>query len=75
MESSFRRRLLWLIGGRAAIVTVLLGSAILTQIKSPGALPVDPFFFVIGLTYALTAVYCLLLRQTEQRPWLVDVQL
>ena len=75
MGSSFRRRLLWLIGGRAAIVTVLLGSAILTQINSPGSLPVDPFFFVIGLTYALTAVYSLLLRQTEQRPWLVDVQL
>jgi two-component system sensor histidine kinase PilS (NtrC family) len=75
MESSFRRRLLWLIGGRAAIVTVLLGSAILTQIKSPGSLPVDPFFFVIGVTYALTAVYSMLLRQTLQRRWLVDVQL
>jgi two-component system sensor histidine kinase PilS (NtrC family) len=75
MGSSFRRRLLWLIGGRAAIVTVLLGSAILTQINSPGSLPVDPFFFVIGLTYALTAVYSMLFRQTEQRPWLVDVQL
>jgi two-component system, NtrC family, sensor histidine kinase PilS len=75
MESTFRRRLLWLIGGRAAIVTVLLGSAILTQINSPGSLPVDPFFFVIGLTYALTAVYSMLLRHTEQRPWFVDLQL
>ena len=75
MESTFRRRLLWLIGGRAAIVTVLLGAAILTQINSPGSLPVDPFFFVIGLTYALTAVYSMLLRHTEQRPWFVDVQL
>ena len=75
MESTFRRRLLWLIGGRAAVVTVLLGAAILTQINSPGSLPVDPFFFVIGLTYALTAVYSMLLRHTEQRPWFVDVQL
>jgi two-component system sensor histidine kinase PilS (NtrC family) len=58
-----------------AAVTVLLGSAILTQIKSPGALPIDPFFFLIGLTYALTVVYCMLLRQTEQRRWIVDVQL
>lgn len=71
----FRRRLLWLIGGRAAAVTVLLGSAILTQIKSPGTLPIDPFFFLIGLIYALTVVYSLLLRYTEQHPWMVDVQL
>jgi two-component system sensor histidine kinase PilS (NtrC family) len=73
--SHFRRRLLWLTGGRAAAVTVLLGSAILTQIKSPGTFPVDPFFFLIGLTYALTAVYCMLLRQAEAHRWIVDVQL
>jgi two-component system sensor histidine kinase PilS (NtrC family) len=75
MSTHFRRRVLWLIGGRAAAVTLLLGSAILTQIKSPGALPIDPFFFLIGLTYALTAVYSLLLRQMERHRWLVDVQL
>ena len=75
MSSHFRERALWLIGGRAAAVTLLLGSAILTQIKSPGALPIDPFFFLIGLTYALTAVYSMLLRQTEQHRWIVDVQL
>ena len=73
--STARRRHLWLIGGRAAAVTVLLGSAILIQIKSPGTLPVDPFFFLIGLTYALTVIYCMLLRGTEQHPWIVDVQL
>jgi two-component system sensor histidine kinase PilS (NtrC family) len=67
--------MLWLIGSRAATVTVLLGSAILTQIKSPGTLPIDPFFFLIGLTYALTAVYSLLLRHAEQHRWIVDVQL
>jgi two-component system sensor histidine kinase PilS (NtrC family) len=75
MTSNFRQRLLWLIGGRAAAVTVLLGSAIVAQLKSPGKLPIDPFFFLIGLTYALTAVYSMLLRQTEQRRWIVDVQL
>ena len=75
MSQTYRRRLLWLIGGRAAAVTVLLGSAILTQVKSPGTFPIDPFFFLIGLTYALTAAYCMLLRQSEQRPWIVDTQL
>jgi two-component system sensor histidine kinase PilS (NtrC family) len=75
MSPNFRRRLLWLIGGRAAVVTLLLGSAILIQIQAPGSLPIDPFFFLIGLTYALTVVYVLLRRQAEQHRWLVDVQL
>jgi two-component system sensor histidine kinase PilS (NtrC family) len=75
MSSTFRRRLFWLIGGRVAVVTLLLGSAILIQINAPGSLPINPFFFLIGLTYALTFVYVLLLRQAEQHRWLIDVQL
>ena len=75
MSPNFRRRLVWLIGGRAAVVTLLLGSAILIQIQAPGSLPIDPFFFLIGLTYALTVVYILLLRHAEEHRWVVDVQL
>ena len=75
MIPNLRRRLLWLIGGRVAVVTLLLGSATLIQINAPGSLPINPFFFLIGLTYALTLVYVLLLKQAEQHPWIVDVQL
>ena len=70
-----RRKLLWLIGGRAAVITLLLGSAILIQIKSPGALPIDPFFFIIALTYALTVAYSLALKHVERHRWIVDLQL
>ena len=70
-----RRKLLWLIGGRAAVITLLLGSAILIQIKSPGSLPVDPFFFIIGVTYALTVAYSLALKFVERHRWLIDLQL
>jgi two-component system sensor histidine kinase PilS (NtrC family) len=73
--TSVRKKLLWLIAGRAAAVTLLLGSAILIQIKAPGTLPIDPFFVVIGVTYALTAVYSLLLKHVERHRWLVDLQL
>src|SRR5919202_6917865 len=69
-----RHKLLWLIGGRAVVITVLLGSAILIQIKSPGALPIDPFFFLIGLTYGLTAFWAATLQFVDRHPWLVDVQ-
>ena len=62
MPTTIRRKLLWLITARAAVISVLLGSAILIQIKSPGTLPVDPFFFLIGLTFALTVVYSLTLQ-------------
>ena len=72
---TIRRKLLWLIAARAAVISVLLGSAVLVQINSPGALPVDPFFFLLGLTFALTVVYSLTLRQSERHRWLVDLQL
>jgi two-component system sensor histidine kinase PilS (NtrC family) len=75
ITSSLRSKLLWLTAARAVVVTCLLGSATLAQIRSPGALPIDPFFFLIALTYGLTAVYSLLLKKAEQYPWMVDVQL
>ena len=70
-----RRKLLWLIAARAGIVTLLLGSAILVQVTSPGASRIDPFFYLIGITYALTAMYALALKFTERHRWLIDVQL
>ena len=69
-----RRKLLWMIGGRAAAITILLGSAILIQIKAPGSFAIDPFFALIGITYFLTAVWALTLPLVDRHPWLVDVQ-
>jgi two-component system sensor histidine kinase PilS (NtrC family) len=69
-----RRKLLWLIGGRAVVITLLLGSASLILYRTPGAFPIDPFFALIGLTYALTVVWTLTLPFVDRHPWLVDVQ-
>ena len=58
LHDSCGAKLLWLIAGRAAVVTLLLGSAILIQFTSPGvAADRYPFFALIGLTYALTVVW------------------
>jgi len=38
-QNTLRRKLLWLIGGRAAIITLLLGSASLILYRRPGELP------------------------------------
>jgi two-component system sensor histidine kinase PilS (NtrC family) len=74
-QNDVRRKVAWLIAIRAVISTVLLGSATFVQIFSPGAFPVDPFFLLIGLTYALTVVYAATLRFVERHRWLVDLQL
>src|SRR5919204_25109 len=73
--TDLRRKLRWLIGIRAIISTVLLGGATFAQITAPGSFPVDPFFFLIGLTYALTAVWAATLRYADRFRWLVDLQL
>jgi two-component system sensor histidine kinase PilS (NtrC family) len=74
-DVGLRRRVAWLIAIRAVIGTILLGSAIVMQITSPGSFAVDPFFFLIGLIYALTITYALTLRFADERRWLVDLQL
>jgi len=71
---NLRSRLSTLIAARVVIGTLLLGSAILIQISRPGAFPVDPFFTLIGLTYALSVLYLATLRFAERHPWLVDLQ-
>jgi two-component system sensor histidine kinase PilS (NtrC family) len=72
---NFRARLARLIAVRVIVGTVLLGSAILIQLNRPGAFPIDPFFFLIGLTYALSIAYLATLRFVDRFPWLTDVQL
>ena len=73
--TTLRAKLLWLIGGRAAVITLLLGSALLIRLKFPGAFPIDPFFLLIGITYAVTVLYTLALKYFERYSWLIDVQL
>ena len=74
-DAQLRRKVAWLIAIRGVVSTILLGSATVVQITAPGSLPVNPFFFLIGLTYALTLVYALTLRLVDRHRWLVDVQL
>lgn len=77
MSTTLRRKLLWLIAGRAAVVTVLLGSGTLIGVTSPETLPIhsEAFFGLIGVTYALTVAYVVLLNYTERHRWLIDLQL
>src|SRR5712692_7029903 len=75
LDAGPRRTVGWLIAIRAIISTLLLGSAIFTRVTAPGSFAIDPFFFLIGLTYALTISYALTLRLVNRHRWLVDLQL
>jgi len=74
-DATLRRQVVRLMFGRAIISTILLGSATFMQITAPGSFAVNPFFFMIGLTYALTISYALTLRFIDRHRWLVDLQL
>src|SRR5690349_2119130 len=72
---SLRSRLSTLIAVRVVVGTLLLGSAILVQLNRPGAFPIEPYFFLIGLTYALSVIYIGSLRFVDRHPWIADAQL
>ena len=70
-----RSRLSTLIAVRVVVGTLLLGSAILVQLNRPGAFPIEPYFFLIGLTYALSVIYIGSLRFVDRCPWIADAHL
>ena len=70
-----RWRLSALIAARVIVGTLLLGSAFFVQLSRPGGFPVDPFFVLIAVIYALSLAYYATLRLVDRYPWLVDLQL
>jgi two-component system, NtrC family, sensor histidine kinase PilS len=72
---TLRSRLSPFVAGRVVISTIILGSATWVQLAAPGAFPVNPFYFLIGLTYGLSVLYLATLPYVDDNPWLVDLQL
>jgi two-component system sensor histidine kinase PilS (NtrC family) len=72
-ERTLRRRLAVHIAVRLLVATVLLGAAVIVQWRTPGALPIDPFYFLVGLTYAVSLGFIASLQLVERLPWLTDV--
>jgi two-component system sensor histidine kinase PilS (NtrC family) len=76
VDTDLRRKVASLIVVRAVMGTILLGWATFARITAAGSFAaVDPFFFLIGLTYALTIAWALTLRYVERQRWLLDLQL
>ena len=72
-ERTLRQRLAVHIAVRLLVATVLLGTAVIVQLRSPGALPIDPFFYLVALTYAVSLGFIASLQLVERVPWLTDV--
>ena len=72
-QQTLRRRLAALIAIRLVVATVLLGSAVVVQLREPAASAINPFFFLIGLTYAVSLGFIGSLRFVDRFPWLTDV--
>lgn len=72
-HGTLRQRLAAHIAIRLVVATVLLGSAIVVQLRTPGAWPISPFFFLIGVTYAVSLGFIGSLRVVDRLPWLADV--
>lgn len=72
-ERTLRQRLAAHIAVRLVVATVLLGAALVVQLRDPGAWAINPFFFLIGLTYAVSLGFIGSLRFVDRWPWLTDV--
>ena len=72
-QQTLRRRLAALIAIRLVVATVLLGSAVVIQLREPDRSSINPFFFLIGLTYAVSLGFIASLRFVDRFPWLTDV--
>jgi two-component system sensor histidine kinase PilS (NtrC family) len=72
---TLRSRVSPFVAGRVVISTIILGSATWVELATPGAFPINPFYFLIGITYGLSVVYLATLRYVDDNPWLVDLQL
>jgi two-component system sensor histidine kinase PilS (NtrC family) len=72
-ERTLQQRLAAHIAVRLVVATVLLGSALAVQLRDPGAWAVKPFFFLIGLTYAVSLGFIGSLRFVDRWPRLTDV--
>lgn len=71
--STLGRRLLLHIALRLVTATVLLGAALVVELRAPSDFVVNPFFALIAVAYAVSLVFIATLRYVDRFPSLIDV--
>jgi len=67
------RRLLTHIALRLVAATVLLGAALVLQVRAPEGIAYNPYFALIGVVYAVSLASIASLRWVDRFRWLTDV--
>lgn len=65
-QTGWEKRLKWVIGIRLLIAILFLGSAAIIQLKEEPPYPTGPLFSLLALTFALSALYLLLLPRMKR---------
>ena len=55
---------------RLVVASVLLGLAVALEFRAPGPGSVNPYFVLLGITYAASLGLMALLRVVDERPWI-----
>ncbi|HYU78396.1 MAG TPA: ATP-binding protein [Vicinamibacterales bacterium] len=70
---ALRRRLLLHIALRLVAAAVLLGAALVVQLRAPGTFPINSIVTLTAAIFAVSIVFVTSLGLVERFPWLVDV--
>ncbi|MEA3508942.1 MAG: PAS domain S-box protein, partial [candidate division NC10 bacterium] len=66
VRAGWEKRLKWLIGIRLLVAILFLGSAAIVQMQEAPPYPTGPLFFLLGLTFALSVLYTVLLPRVNR---------
>ena len=73
MDGAPARRLLTHITVRLVAATMLLGAALVAELRAPEVSGINPFFTLIGAVFAVSVLFIASLRFVDRLPWLTDV--
>jgi two-component system, NtrC family, sensor histidine kinase PilS len=69
------RRISWLVALRPLLTTIVIVGGLFVEASDPKGLPRDYAIYLLGASYALTAIYVLGRRAVSRWPWLVEAEL
>jgi two-component system sensor histidine kinase PilS (NtrC family) len=73
-RAGWEKRLKWVIAIRLVVAILFLGSAAILQLEESPPYPTGPLFFLLGLTFALSGLYTILLSGVRRPEEFAGVQ-
>jgi two-component system, NtrC family, sensor histidine kinase PilS len=73
-KAGWENRLKWVIAIRLVVAILFLGSAAVLQLQADTPYPTRPLFFLLGLTFALSGLYTVLLPRVKKPEQFAGIQ-